>query len=112
MAHKAAYKARSAVTLDKDPTLRKKAPHTRIKEAPPAKTPIIYFSAVLDGIIEFKANCSDEVLGRVELDKDHITGEVIAPNVKAEEKCARIAAGVDGAEQRQVNALAKRLKGI
>ena len=100
------------VTLGKDPTLRKEAPHTQIKEAPPAETPFIYFSTAPGGIIEFKAGGSDKVLGRVELEKDHITSEVIALNVKAEEKHAHIAAGVDEAEQRQVDAMAERLKGI
>ena len=54
------------------------------------------------------------MLGRVKLNKDHITGGVIAPNVKVEEKRAHIAAGVDGAEQRQVDTLplAECLKGI
>ena len=112
MVHKAVYEARSAVTLGKDPTLRKEAPHTQIRDVPPAEPPINYFSTTPGGIIEFKAGGSDKVLGRVKLNTDHITGEVIAPNVKAEEKRARIAAGVGGAEQRQVDALAERLKGI
>ena len=113
-AHKAAYKARSAV---KDPTLHKEAPHTQIKEVHPADTSIIYFkyfSTAPGGIIELKASGSGKVLGRAELNKDHITGEVIAPNVKAEEKRAHIAAGVDGPEQHQLDALplAEHLKDI
>ena len=100
-AHKAAYEASSAVKV---PSLH--------KEAPLRDAPIIYSGTAPGGIIELKAGGSDEVLGRVELGKDHITGEVIAPNDKAEEKRAHIAAGVDGAKQRQVDALAERLKGI
>ena len=94
--------------------LYKEVPHMQIKEATPAEAPFIrvYFSTTLSGIIEVKPGGSDEVLGRAKLSKDHITGEVIAPNVKAEEKRAHIAAGVDGAQQRQVGTPAKHLMGI
>lgn len=107
-AHKAAYEAHTG----KDLTRHKEAPHTKIKEASPTETDVLYFNTAPGGILEFKVDGSDKVLGRVKLNKESVTGEVLMPNVRAEERRACIAAGVNEAEPAQVRALAERLKGI
>ena len=64
------------------------------------------------GVLEFTAEGSSQVLGRVEVSENGITGEIVAPNAQTDEGEKLISAGVEAAEQGRVHALADRLKGI
>ena len=63
-------------------------------------------------MLEFTAEDGNDVLGRVEVNQNGVTGELIAPNVRTDEGAKLISAGVEAAEQGRVHALAERLKGI
>ena len=61
------------------------------------------------GVIEFTADGSDAVLGKIEINAHGIIGEVDAPDGQGEKL---ISAGVEAAEGGRVHALAERLKHI
>ena len=100
-AHKAAYEARTAA-------MRAGSPPARPKEAPGVQHAICINTAP-GGVIEFTADGSDAVLGKIEINAHGIIGEVDAPDGQGEKL---ISAGVEAAKGGRVHALAERLKHI
>ena len=90
---------------------RKGLPTAKPKEAPRVQHNICINTAP-GGVLEFTAEDGNDVLGRVEVDENRITGEIIAPNVRTDKGEKLISAGVEAADQGRVHALAERLKGI
>lgn len=103
-AHRAAYEACAAA-------MHKTSPPVTSKEAPRVQHNI-YINTAPGGVLEFTAEDSIDVLGRVEVDENGITGEITAPNVRTDKGEKFISAGVEAAEQGSIHALAERLKGI